>query len=98
MQISFIISILFLGLTLASGVRAQPTTLGGAPALPARVDSLTGPQGKKIDWRKELTEKLLSLQKPDGSWVSENGRWMEKDPVLVTCYAVSALDLIFARA
>jgi cobalt-zinc-cadmium efflux system outer membrane protein len=41
MQISFIISILFLGLTLASGVRAQPTTLGGAPALPARVDSLT---------------------------------------------------------
>ncbi|HET9502409.1 MAG TPA: TolC family protein [Hymenobacter sp.] len=40
MQISFIISILFFSLTLASGVRAQPATLGGAPARPARVDSL----------------------------------------------------------
>jgi cobalt-zinc-cadmium efflux system outer membrane protein len=40
MQISLIISTLFLSLTLASGVQAQPATLGGAPASPARVDSL----------------------------------------------------------
>ena len=34
----------------------------------------------------------MSLQKADGSWASENGRFMEKDPVLVTCYATIALS------
>jgi squalene-hopene/tetraprenyl-beta-curcumene cyclase len=63
----------------------------------AKVEELTGPEGKKFNWRKDLTEKLVSLQKPDGSWASENGRYREKDPVLVTCYAVLALDLISAH-
>jgi squalene-hopene/tetraprenyl-beta-curcumene cyclase len=50
--------------------------------------------GKKVNWREELTNKLLSLQKPDGSWASANGRWMEKDPVLVTAYVLTALNTI----
>jgi cobalt-zinc-cadmium efflux system outer membrane protein len=40
MQISLIISALFLSLTLASGVKAQPAILSGAPASLAQVDSL----------------------------------------------------------
>lgn len=52
--------------------------------------------GKSIDWRQELTLKLLNLQQSDGLWVNSNGRWWEKDPVLVTSYAVRTLEIIHA--
>lgn len=60
----------------------------------AGVDSLSKADGKAVNWRTELGEKLLSLQKPDGSWANENGRWMEKDPVLVTSYVLIALNTL----
>jgi squalene-hopene/tetraprenyl-beta-curcumene cyclase len=50
--------------------------------------------GRKIDWRKEMALKLINLQKPDGSWSNENGRWMEKDPTLVSSYSLLALELL----
>jgi squalene-hopene/tetraprenyl-beta-curcumene cyclase len=43
-------------------------------------------------WRRELAEKLLSLQRPDGSWYNDADRWYESNPYLVTSYAVSALQ------
>ena len=58
----------------------------------AGVKTLKTPDGKTVDWRADLTAKLLSLQKPDGSWSSENGRFMEKDPNLVTTYCLLALS------
>jgi squalene-hopene/tetraprenyl-beta-curcumene cyclase len=58
----------------------------------AGIKSLKTQDGKAVDWKTELTAKLLSLQKPDGSWASPNGRWMEKDPNLVTTYCLLALD------
>ena len=36
----------------------------------------------------------VNLQQPDGSWANPNGRWWEKDPNLVTAYAVLALEII----
>jgi squalene-hopene/tetraprenyl-beta-curcumene cyclase len=51
--------------------------------------------GKEIDWRRELAMKLLNLQREDGSWVNQNGRWWEKDPVLVTAYSVIALEIVY---
>jgi squalene-hopene/tetraprenyl-beta-curcumene cyclase len=48
--------------------------------------------GKKVDWRHELRAKILSLQKPDGSWANDTPRWMETDPVLVTSYCLLALE------
>ncbi len=54
---------------------------------------LTDAQGHKHDWRVELTQKLASLQHPDGSF-SGDPRWMEGDPVLVTSYCVLALQEI----
>ena len=51
--------------------------------------------GRRVDWRKDLALRLINLQKSDGSWVNESGRWMEKDPTLVTCYSVLALEFIY---
>ncbi|MDQ6632472.1 MAG: terpene cyclase/mutase family protein, partial [Verrucomicrobiota bacterium] len=50
--------------------------------------------GKKINWREQLAQKLINLQKSDGSWANENGRWWEKDSALVTAYAVISLEMI----
>ncbi|MGA1824593.1 MAG: prenyltransferase/squalene oxidase repeat-containing protein [bacterium] len=53
-------------------------------------------RGHKINWRKELTEKLITLQKGDGNWVNDNARWWENDPVLVTAYSVLAMEMALA--
>ncbi len=45
------------------------------------------------DWKKELSQKLLSLQKKDGSWVNDNNRFWEADPVLCTAFAMLTLEL-----
>ena len=58
----------------------------------AGVGQLATANGRSVNWRAELAGKLLALQKPDGSWSSENGRWMEKDPNLVTAYCLLALN------
>ena len=44
------------------------------------------------DWRRELAAKLMSLQKPDGSWSNENNRFWESDPILCTSFAVLVLE------
>lgn len=58
----------------------------------AGIDEITTPDGKKHDWRKELTAVLAKKQKPDGSWTNESDRFMEGDPALVTGYALMALS------
>jgi squalene-hopene/tetraprenyl-beta-curcumene cyclase len=48
--------------------------------------------GTVVNWRSALAKKLFDLQSADGSWTNPgSGRWMEKDPVLVTSYAVLSL-------
>lgn len=59
------------------------------------VDELTLKNGQKVNWRKDLSLKLLDLQKSDGFWVNESGRWWEKDPILVTSYSIIALEIIY---
>lgn len=60
----------------------------------AKIDFIKTPDGKLIDWRADIAQKLLSLQKGDGSWANTEGRWMESDPVLVTGYILMALGRI----
>jgi len=61
----------------------------------AGVAEVKGKDGKPIAWKRDLANKLFALQQPDGSWVNEvEGRWMEKDPILATCYCVYALQFI----
>jgi squalene-hopene/tetraprenyl-beta-curcumene cyclase len=55
-------------------------------------DTLTMADGRQISWASELALKLINLQNADGSWVNSSGRWWEKDPTLVTAYAVLTLE------
>jgi squalene-hopene/tetraprenyl-beta-curcumene cyclase len=67
-------------------VMAKALTAYGTP-------ELTLNDGKKVDWPKELALKLIDMQQDDGSWKNDSGRWMEKDPVLATAYAVLTLEM-----
>ena len=62
----------------------------------AKLDELKLKDGKKIDWRGELTHKLLNIQQPEGNWANGTaGRWMESDPVLVTSYVLMGLGHVY---
>jgi squalene-hopene/tetraprenyl-beta-curcumene cyclase len=64
----------------------------------AGIRDLDLPNGRKIDWAREASLKLLDLQNPDGSWVNQaDGRWLENDPALVTSYMVITLELLYHR-
>ena len=52
---------------------------------------ITDSHGTPHDWRRELVDKIATVQHPDGSWVGEK-RWMENNPVLTTAYVVLALE------
>lgn len=47
--------------------------------------------GTEHDWPRELAKALMKRQREDGSWVNENARWWEGEPVLTTAYALLAL-------
>lgn len=60
----------------------------------ANINLLKLENGKEVDWRNELAGKLLASQRENGSWVNDNGRWMESNPVLVTAFTVLALEQV----
>lgn len=62
----------------------------------ANIPTLEMEDGTRINWRKELASKILSTQREDGSWINPTSRWMENDPILVTCYALMTLEQIHA--
>jgi squalene-hopene/tetraprenyl-beta-curcumene cyclase len=62
----------------------------------ANVDRLKLADGKQADWRDDLGRALLTRQRENGSWVNDNGRWMESNPALVTAYSVLALQQLCA--
>jgi squalene-hopene/tetraprenyl-beta-curcumene cyclase len=61
----------------------------------ANIDMLPLEDGRKADWRGELAGRLLASQRENGSWVNDNGRWMESNPVLVTAFTVLALVQVY---
>ena len=54
-------------------------------------DELTLKDGKKVIWRDEVSEKIISLQREDGRFENDNARFMETLPFLVTPYSVISL-------
>lgn len=68
-----------------------------AKALTASKTSTLQASGKSHDWARELAIELINRQQSGGFWVNDTGRWMEKDPVLVTAYGLLTLELIAAH-
>lgn len=51
-------------------------------------------QGRKHNWRRELLDEMAKRQRPDGSWINDNSRWLEGDPNLVTGYSLLTLSYL----
>ena len=67
-----------------------------AKALDAmKLDVVQDASGAKHYWRNELAAEILKRQRPDGSWINGNARWLEGEPSLVTGYAL--LTLAYCR-
>ncbi len=66
-------------------VFAKALTAWGEP-------TITDSAGKEHNWRHELIDTLAARVAADGSWVNDADRWHEGSPVLVTAYAVLALQ------
>jgi squalene-hopene/tetraprenyl-beta-curcumene cyclase len=59
---------------------------------------VTDAAGKPHEWRKELAQRLVSLEKPDGTWINEKAeRWEEGNAVVATAYVVQALAICQGR-
>ena len=55
-------------------------------------DTLADAEGREHDWRSDLIRELTARQKPDGSFVNANERWLEGEANLATAYALLALS------
>ena len=53
--------------------------------------TITDAQGHQHDWRIDLIEKVVAIQKQDGRWQGQE-RFMEANPVLATCYSLMAVE------
>jgi squalene-hopene/tetraprenyl-beta-curcumene cyclase len=62
------------------------------------METITDERGNKHDWRAELGAQLVALQKPNGSWVNTEKRWMEGDPNLCTAFALLSLTYCTRQA
>lgn len=58
----------------------------------AKIETLTLADGSRLAWRQQVARKLLSLQRPDGSWMNAESRWWEADATIVTAYVVLTLQ------
>lgn len=57
-------------------------------------ETIQDARGTPHPWRNELASKLISQQRPNGSWYNDADRWMESNPYLVTAYSVLTLQTI----
>jgi squalene-hopene/tetraprenyl-beta-curcumene cyclase len=55
--------------------------------------TITDAAGRTHDWRRELCDKLVSLQRADGSWANQADRWLEGDSMYVTGLTVNTLQV-----
>lgn len=50
--------------------------------------------GRRHVWAEELSQRLMKLQKPDGSWRNDQSdRWREDDSVMVTAFGIRVLTI-----
>jgi squalene-hopene/tetraprenyl-beta-curcumene cyclase len=56
------------------------------------IKEIVDADGARHDWRAELAAELMKRQRPDGSWINDDPRWLEGEPSLVTGYVLLALS------
>ncbi len=79
----------------AQGLYYYYHTMGKALSI-ARIKELKTPEGEIIDWKEQLSVKVMGTQETNGSWINEgSNRWMEDDPILVTAYSLLTLEHIY---
>ena len=79
----------------AQGLFYYYHTMSKALAITGTKELVT-PEGSKIDWKKDLALKIMSLQGQDGSWINQkSNRWMEDDTTMVTAYGMLTLQHIY---
>ncbi|MGB0242394.1 MAG: cycloartenol synthase, partial [Verrucomicrobiales bacterium] len=79
----------------AQGLFYYYHTMSKALAITGTKELVT-PEGNRIDWKKDLALKIMSLQGQDGSWINrESNRWMEDDTTMVTAYGMLTLQHIY---
>lgn len=75
--------------------RGALAKLGGATIRGSKLSASmqVDQSGQKLRrWREDLIDQLARLQTEDGSFTSVDDRWMENNPVLITAYALVALQ------
>lgn len=56
-------------------------------------DVIVDSNGTKHNWRDDILNAFISRQRPDGSWINSDGRYMESVPELVTSYNLIAMKV-----
>jgi squalene-hopene/tetraprenyl-beta-curcumene cyclase len=56
--------------------------------------TFTDANGRRHNWREELSQKLISLQHPEGFWVNTDKGEMQDNPRLVTGFVLAAFEAI----
>lgn len=54
-------------------------------------DEIEDAAGVRHNWRNELCTEIVGRQRKDGSWLNEDGFWMEDDPHVATALALLTL-------
>jgi len=54
--------------------------------------SVTDTKGRKHSWVRDLVDRILSLQKKDGSWVNDNKKYWEGNPLLATARSIISIN------
>jgi len=83
------------GLFFFYNVLSRALSAYGAELVPTARDTFA-------DWRREVALRLIGCQTIDpatghGYWINNEGRFWERDPVLVTAYSVLALEQILGQ-
>ncbi len=55
-------------------------------------------KGRPRNWVADLSDRMIALQRPDGSWVNENKKYWEGNPIMVTARSVVTLNNILRAA
>lgn len=55
--------------------------------------SISDKRGREHDWAVELGEQIVKLQRPEGFWLNDADRWMEKLPILCASYSLITLSV-----